>query len=381
MRLQILSVGFGLNVSELDVMTYQLFSRKTGIMLCVAAMTAGCTGLVSVPFFGKDAANDELKDQVSPTLQEEANSTATNRPAPKLASPTKSTALSSLNQSPLDSELVQSAESPSKDSWLVRPGLFQIDNGLLLNIVALALAVPALFLSLLLYSVIQGLDRDYEILKSRVDKYAARSRDSNAPDILQDAKYAELETSLRLLKSEVEALKSMAKQSSSLLSSQPYYAVESPADNTQGSLSNQASYQPPPFPAPLQLSPSPAQVMADLTAAINRGDRQSLKGEIRAQLNITRESDSAILMSKVDNTQLEVVTAGGSYFMVSIGGDNWLYPTELTLRGYAAEQPSKGIFNYTRQQISQPQVIMPARLSQNGAVWSIVEMGNIGVPA
>jgi hypothetical protein len=121
--------------------------------------------------------------------------------------------------------------------------------------------------------------------------------------------------------------------------------------------------------------------MADLTAAINRGDRQSLKGEIRAQLNITRESDSAILMSKVDNTQLEVVTAGGSYFMVSIGGVNWLYPTELTLRGYAAEQPSKGIFNYTRQQISQPQVIMPARLSQNGAVWSIVEMGNIGVPA
>jgi len=358
-------------------MIIRLFSRKTGVIIGVSAMAAGSFGLISIPFLVQTAASEELTAQAAPLLQEDPNRTLNNRPAPQLPSPTKNVSTSSLDSSPAQAVYDQSAEAQSTPSWLLQPGLFGLENGLWLDIIALAFAIPPL--SLLLYFLI--FESKAPKTESRVERTPSRSREFYVTDPLQDSKYRKLEESITFLSSELDALKSLYQSTSKTPSSQRANSDNSYVSNSQSPSLNQSSIQPPPFPAPLQFLPSPDQVMAELTAAINRGDRQSLKGDIRAQLNITRESDSAILMSKVGNTQLEVVTAGGSYFMVSIGDDNWLYPTELTLRGYAAEQPSKGIFNYTRQQISQPQVIMPARLSQNGAVWSIVEMGNIAVPA
>ncbi len=377
MRLRILWVGFGLNVSELLAMILRLFSRKAGAIIGFSATAAGSFGLISIPFLVQRAASEELTAQAVTFPPEDSNPKINDIPLPQLPSPTNNASTSSIDLSPAQAESDQSAEAQSTTSWLLQPGPFELENGLWLDIIALACAIPPL--SLILYLIVSANKASKD--ESRVERNPSRSRESYLADPLQDAKYRKLEESIAFLSSELDALKSLYKSSSRPLSSQQANSIDSNVSNSQSPSLNQSSIQPPPFPAPLQFSPSPAQVMAELTAAINRGDRQSLKGQIRAQLNITRESDSAILMSKVDDTQLEVVTAGGSYIMVSIGGDNWLYPTELTLRGYAAEQPSKGIFNYTRQQISQPQVIMPARLSQNGAVWSIVEMGNIGVPA
>jgi hypothetical protein len=358
-------------------MILRLFSRKTGAIIGFSAIAAGSFGLIFIPSLVQRAASEELTAQVPPIPTEDLNRIRNVRPSPQLPSPTKNASTSLLDLSPAQAESAQSAEAQSTPSWLLQRGPLGLENGLWLDIVSLACAIP--LLSLLLYLII--FENKSSKAESRVERNPSRSRESYVTDPLQDAKNRKLEESITFLSSELDALKSLYNSSARTSSSQEANTIDKYVSSSQSPSLNHSSIQPPPFPAPLQFSPSPAQVMADLTAAINRGDRQSLKGEIRAQLNITRESDSAILMSKVDNTQLEVVTAGGSYFMVSIGGDNWLYPTELTLRGYAAEQPSKGIFNYTRQQISQPQVIMPARLSQNGAVWSIVEMGNIGVPA
>lgn len=128
------------------------------------------------------------------------------------------------------------------------------------------------------------------------------------------------------------------------------------------------------------LPPSPAQLLSALTEAINRGDRQAIRNDIRAQLNITSASENEISMGRMTQTQLEEVTGGGSYWLASIGGDDWLYPTTQTLKGYAQLQPSKGIFSYIKQSIPTPHVLSPARLTPNGSGWQIVELGSIAIP-
>lgn len=126
--------------------------------------------------------------------------------------------------------------------------------------------------------------------------------------------------------------------------------------------------------------PSPAQLLSVLTEAINRGDRQVIRAQTRAQLNITSASENNISTGTLTNTQLEEVPGGGSYWLASIGGEDWLYPTNQTLKGYAQLQPSKGIFSYSKQAISTPQVLLPARLAASGSGWEIVEMGSIAIP-
>jgi hypothetical protein len=126
--------------------------------------------------------------------------------------------------------------------------------------------------------------------------------------------------------------------------------------------------------------PSTAEKQAELTAAVNRGDRQLVKSETRAHLNITNASENAISMGRLNETQLEEVSAGGSYWAASFGGETWLYPTEQTLKGYTQSQRPTGIFNYTRQPIPSAQVVSPARLTLNGIVWQVVEVGSIAVP-
>jgi hypothetical protein len=140
---------------------------------------------------------------------------------------------------------------------------------------------------------------------------------------------------------------------------------------------------PRPISAPLATQPyrpSRAEKQAELTAAVNRVDRQLVKSETRAHLNITHASENAISMGRLNETQLEEVTAGGSYWAASFDGETWLYPTEQTLKGYTQSQRPTGIFNYTRQPIPSAQVISPARLTLNGTLWQVVDMGSIAVP-
>jgi hypothetical protein len=119
---------------------------------------------------------------------------------------------------------------------------------------------------------------------------------------------------------------------------------------------------------------------ATLINALNIGDRQPLRAASTAELNITSESENALAMGKAIATELEEVAGGGSYWLIAAEGQDWLFPTDRTLRGFAAAQPSKGLFHYEQQTIAQPRLMEPALLERSGSRWIIKTMGKIGLP-
>jgi hypothetical protein len=123
-----------------------------------------------------------------------------------------------------------------------------------------------------------------------------------------------------------------------------------------------------------------AQKQEQVTAAFNSGDRQTIRSETTALLNITSESENAIAMGQAIKTELQEESAGGSFCLVHIGGDSWLYPSEQTLRSFSQYQPSKGIFEFVRQPVHSPQILSPALIIKNGSVWRIEQIGRIAVP-
>lgn len=133
-------------------------------------------------------------------------------------------------------------------------------------------------------------------------------------------------------------------------------------------------------PAP-ETNPGPEPISkATLISALNSGDRQSLRAAANAELNITSESENALAMGKAIATELEEVAGGGSYWLIAAEGQDWLFPTDRTLRAFAAAHPSKGLFHYEQQTIAQPKLIEPALLERSGSRWSIKSMGRIAMP-
>ena len=126
-------------------------------------------------------------------------------------------------------------------------------------------------------------------------------------------------------------------------------------------------------------SPKPISKAALITA-LNAGNRQPIREAASAELNITSESENALAMGKAIATELEEVAGGGSYWLIPAEGQDWLFPTDRTLRGFAAAQPSKGLFHYEQQTIAQPKLIDPALLERSGSCWSIKSMGRIAMP-
>jgi hypothetical protein len=134
-------------------------------------------------------------------------------------------------------------------------------------------------------------------------------------------------------------------------------------------------------PAPQPLVPPPALVSkAGLIAALNSGDRQQVRDAAKAELNITNESENAIATGRATSTELEEVGGGGSYWLIALDQQHWLFPTDRTLKGFAAAQPAKGLFEYEKQTIAEPQLIEPAQLNSNGDRWVVASMGRIGTP-
>ena len=135
---------------------------------------------------------------------------------------------------------------------------------------------------------------------------------------------------------------------------------------------------------PAQATPEPlapaAVSKAGLISALNSGDRQQLREASTSELNITSDSENAIATGRSITTELEVVPGGGSYWLVMLHGQAWLFPTERTLNGFAAAQPAKGLFHYQQQTIAKPQLIEPAGLEGSGDRWSVKTMGLIGTP-
>jgi len=130
----------------------------------------------------------------------------------------------------------------------------------------------------------------------------------------------------------------------------------------------------PPTPAPILLS------KAMLIQAINNGDRQLLRQHTTAQLNITSESENALAMGLSQGTQLETVAGGGSYWLAVINDQAWLFPTELTLKGFLSVQPCKGLYTYEKQILSKPELIEPALLLKEGDRWTVETLGRVAIP-
>jgi hypothetical protein len=131
----------------------------------------------------------------------------------------------------------------------------------------------------------------------------------------------------------------------------------------------------PSSPPPTPMGPS----KESLIAALNGGDQQQLRDASSSELNITSESKESIAIGRSINTELREVSGGGSYLLVILQGQAWLFPTERSLAGFTASQRSKGIFDYEKQTISTPKLLEPALLERSGTNWMIKEIGKIAI--
>lgn len=132
----------------------------------------------------------------------------------------------------------------------------------------------------------------------------------------------------------------------------------------------------PSSPPPTPMGPS----KASLIAALNGGNQQQLRDASSSELNITSESKESIAIGRSINTELREVSGGGSYLLVILQGQAWLFPTERSLEGFTASQSSKGIFDYEKQTISKPKLLEPALLERSGTNWMIKQIGRIAIP-
>jgi septal ring factor EnvC (AmiA/AmiB activator) len=165
---------------------------------------------------------------------------------------------------------------------------------------------------------------------------------------------------------------------------QPSYSIFNPDPLIPASYATKSQPQPPTSAfSDLNRPPNPqssAQKQTQVTAAFNSGDRQTIRTETTALLNITTESENAIAMGQSVNTELQVESAGGSYCLVQISGESWLYPSEQTLRSFSQYQPAKGVFEFIRQAVHSPQILSPALIVKSGSVWRVEQTGQIAVP-
>jgi hypothetical protein len=150
--------------------------------------------------------------------------------------------------------------------------------------------------------------------------------------------------------------------------------TKTPTPEPSRPIVSNAAQSVPVTPAPVAFSKS------GLISALNGGDRQQLREAATAELNITSDSENAIATGRSITTELEVVPGGGSYWLVMLQGQAWLFPTERTLKGFAAAQPSKGLFHYEQQTIAKPQLLEPVALEGSGDRWSVKSQGQIGIP-
>jgi len=232
-------------------------------------------------------------------------------------------------------------------------GSFGISWGLLLNAGSPLLSLISLLLALVALSRVKKQREEVMKLKGR---------------------YQNLVTQLGGVEVQMEQER-MINRNQAISVSAPTTLASSP---TPTPLTQPSWYVPQP---PPETNPGPQPISkATLISALNSGDRQPLRAAANAELNITSESENALAMGKAIATELEEVAGGGSYWLISAEGMDWLFPTDRTLRGFAAAQTSKGLFHYEQQTIAQPKLIEPALLDKSGSCWSVKTMGRIAMP-
>lgn len=110
-------------------------------------------------------------------------------------------------------------------------------------------------------------------------------------------------------------------------------------------------------------------------------NRSELRRLAPLQLNITLNSEEALMRSTNAPTQLEVVQTGGSYLLIQQDTKNWLVPDFQTLSSFTTNQLKKGIFTYIHEPISEAVLRRPAEVKDIGGLWEVVTMGVIAIPS
>lgn len=372
---------------------HRRFGANRRLFVLLSAFSAGCI-LVQLQVRGANS-----QEQVQPALallgQRENRTAAGNQPPPrneKNKDKTSQTVPEPKKENKTGSQSKEAPPKPSSQSnWLLSKGFLGIANGVSLNI--LALLIGGFGACLGIWNWMQTAISNHENIKEirelqkrfRTLDIGVKGRtttntfDSTVSEL--GARISALENHARRQSKE---LADLTNQFSTYPSDNPHskdYPLNAPATIFHPSELNLPTsfWTEAPQPAsPPQ--PTPSDLQAALTALINRGDRQSFKKEVRSELNITDDSASLIATGRITQTELEEVAGGGSYWLVEIAGQTWLYPTDLTLSGFSQFQPSKGIFGYEKQQIPAPQVLTPALLEPLGSNWRIAQMGSIAVP-
>ena len=237
----------------------------------------------------------------------------------------------------------------------------------LLSLIALSLSLLSLLLSSILYLLPQkgGSSRKKRRFKSEQESNQTKNNDQNTKYISEN---------LDSLKSTGQTF-NLGKSAENLMAA---LTLDQPTSidaklNTPNPFPTSIS-----TPAPAPVTPSTSKT--GLVSALNNGDRQQLRDAASAELNITDESENAIATGRSQATQLEEVSGGGSYWLICLNNQYWLFPTQRTLKGYTTAQPAKGIFQFEKKALSQPHLIEPACLERTGITWTVTSLGRIGTP-
>ncbi|QNJ06521.1 hypothetical protein SynMEDNS5_01806 [Synechococcus sp. MEDNS5] len=239
--------------------------------------------------------------------------------------------------------------------------------GIRLEIILASAALLASVVSILLFwRLFQSLDNDLRRIKASVKNF------ENQIALKFGGLETEQERRLAQMKADVQSVqkKQAFFEASSALKSQPspFQAATSSSPPTTAMVSNIPENSPPKL------------TVGSLIQAINSGDRQALREATTAELNITSSSENSILMGMSQATELEEVSAGGSYLLVSLERRMLLFPTDRTLRSFSTTQPSNGLYSYVQQSIANAEIIEPAVLEKSGLVWRVIQKGRVAIP-
>ena len=239
--------------------------------------------------------------------------------------------------------------------------------GIRLEIILASAALLASVVSILLFwRLFQSLDNDLRRIKASVKNF------ENQIALKFGGLETEQERRLAQMKADVQSVqkKQAFFEASSALKSQPspFQAATSSSPPTTAMVSNIPENSPPNL------------TVGSLIQAINSGDRQALREATTAELNITSSSENSILMGMSQATELEEVSAGGSYLLVSLERRMLLFPTDRTLRSFSTTQPSNGLYSYVQQSVANAEIIEPAVLEKSGPVWRVIQKGRVAIP-
>lgn len=235
--------------------------------------------------------------------------------------------------------------------------------GISLEIIIAAAALLASVVSIVLsWFLFRSLDKDFRRIKASLHHLKENiSLKYGGIDAEQERLIAQLEAKVQSVQKKQDFF-----ETSSVLKSQ--------------SLPFQAPPSSSPVVNDVPENPPPSVTVASLIRAINTGDRQVLREATTAELNITSASENSIVMGMSEATELEEVSAGGSYLLVSLEGRTLLFPTDRTIRGFSTTQPNKGLYNYEQQSVAKAEIIEPAMLEKSGAVWRVIQKGRVAIP-